>query len=75
MLKENYKFQRKTMEQFIRDKWSQIVSTGALVPPELRDFQVDLMALVIDGESVVVKVPTGAGKTLPLIFINAFTNG
>ena len=63
------------MEEVIRSRWGDIVNTGAPVPNSLRDFQVDLMAMVINGENCVVKAPTGAGKSLPLIFLNSFLDG
>ena len=63
------------MEEKIGSIYASLVSSGVPVPPTLREFQVDAMALVMAGQSVVLKVPTGAGKTYPVILINSFTDG
>ena len=56
-------------------KWEKLLSHGCPLPPTLRDFQADFIDLVISGNSVVLKVPTGAGKTLPMVLVNSFTEG
>ena len=63
------------MTSLIRAKWAELVLREESLPSHLHDFQVDLMELVIAGQNVVLKVPTGAGKTLPMVFINTFTEG
>ena len=55
--------------------WSDEIVPSFPVPDILHPWQADAISLLLEGHSVALCVPTGAGKTLPQLAASLFFNG
>ena len=55
--------------------WSDKITSEFEVPPTLHPWQADAIDLLLRGNTVALCVPTGSGKTLPLLASSLFFTG
>ena len=60
------------MDNYVAQKWTKDIVSSYSVPTTLHPWQEDSIRFVIEGESVALCVPTGAGKTLPQLAASLF---
>ena len=61
----------------VDEKWAELLNTEQYpgLPKNLRPHQADAMAFLLDGQSVVLSVPTRRGKTLPQLMTSLLFEG